>query len=111
MRDLGLALALEFPDKINGVDYEVRDDGKGPFIAFWHLPGEPPQSQAQVDAILRKHDATIVEREASRDPDWPTFEERLEDVEQALVRQGQSLPSRGRMEQARARARQKIGND
>lgn len=34
-----------FPGSIPGEDYLLQDDGDGPYIKKWNLPGEPPSEE------------------------------------------------------------------
>jgi hypothetical protein len=48
------ALLYLFPDADPLADYEIQDDGNGPYISAWHLPGPQPtpeQLQAASDAV------------------------------------------------------------
>ncbi len=46
-----LAMCLEylFPGAVPDLDYEIRDEGGGPYIAWWELP-EPEPTQAELEA-------------------------------------------------------------
>jgi hypothetical protein len=59
------ALAHLYPDADPRRDYEIRDDadGRGPHIAAWRLPGEPP-TEAQIAAAITAYDAAVTVRDA-----------------------------------------------
>ena len=61
--DLWKAFAHLYPDAQPLVDYILQDDGdgRGPYLATWHLPGDPPDEQAALAAI-RAFDAAAVDR-------------------------------------------------
>jgi hypothetical protein len=61
--ELWKALAHLYPDAEPLRDYAIVDEGAGPYIAVWSLPGEPP-TQAELDAAIVAYDAAAATRDA-----------------------------------------------
>ena len=63
MLDLDLRIQKLFPDAVNGVDYELRDVGDGPYIHSWALDAAQP-TEAELLAVSTVTEMDVViERE------------------------------------------------
>ena len=62
-----LALAIKYlhPTKVAGVDYILRDDGNGPFIAQWNITGGQP-TQGQINSAYGQFVAAQAQEKAAR---------------------------------------------
>jgi hypothetical protein len=54
--ELWKALKQLYPDAVPFVDYEIRDDGSGAYIAAWHLQAPQP-TEAELAAAIVAYDA------------------------------------------------------
>ena len=59
------ALAHLYPSATPLVDYELRDDGAGPYIATWNIEGAQPTAQQIADAIVAYDAARDAEQTAA----------------------------------------------
>lgn len=64
MMNLAHALRQLFPDASPITDYEIRDDGGGPYIAAWHL-AEPQPTPAELQAASDAYDAAQAQADAA----------------------------------------------
>lgn len=86
LENVGTALRTAFPNASPVNDYNVvdRGDGKGEVIIKWNLQESEPETQEEIDALLLLHEPEIVEREARRQNDFPTLEDRISSLEDGL---------------------------
>jgi hypothetical protein len=67
-------------------DVVVRDDGEGPYLAEWNLPGEPP-TDAEIDAALAVIDAEKARlAEISSDVDLTDLQDRMRSATAAQIK-------------------------
>lgn len=63
--DLWKAFAHLYPDAVLLVDYVLQDDGAGPYLAMWGLPGDPP-TEGEITTAIADYDTAVAAVEAAR---------------------------------------------
>lgn len=63
-REINKGLRYLFPDGVPGTDWELDDQGAGPFIAIWRR-AEPQPTNAQIDTAITA--AIAAEQQAATD--------------------------------------------
>jgi hypothetical protein len=74
------ALANLYPAATPRIDYEIWDDGTGPYIAQWNLP-QPQPTVAQLQAAESAYDAA----ESQRQADASTLRQQVVTLAQSAV--------------------------
>lgn len=50
--ELAKAIKELYPDAVPGKDFQLRDDGEGPYIWLWNLPDVKPSDSSLAAAII-----------------------------------------------------------
>ncbi len=87
--ELDGAIKTLFPNAVNGIDYVLQDDGKGPYIKRWNLPDPKPTQTELVQAekaYVAKRTATAYKKK--RRKEYPPVEDQLDALWKALEAAG-----------------------